>query len=92
MHGKSSVLEDVEKSVLFEGIQRPIRVARYHSLAADSKTLPGELKVTAKTYDGEIMAVEHVSAPVYGIQFHPESVMTPMGKKILENFVSVAHA
>lgn len=92
MHGKTSKVKTETDSVLFRGFTNPVTVARYHSLAADSKTLPGELKVTAKTYDGEIMAVEHVSAPVYGIQFHPESVMTPMGKKILENFVSVAHA
>ncbi len=88
MHGKSSVLEDVEKSVLFEGIQRPIRVARYHSLSVTEATLPEEIRVTARSRDGEIMAMEHREYPVYGLQFHPESVMTPEGFAIIQNFLA----
>lgn len=86
MHGKTSKIQTDTSSSLFKGIENPVTVARYHSLAADPETLPGELRVTAKTLEGEIMAVEHVEYPVYGIQFHPESVMTLMGRKILENF------
>ena len=61
--------------------------ARYHSLAAIEETLPEELVVTARAEDGEIMAVEHKEYPVYGVQFHPESVMTPDGRKMIENFL-----
>ena len=62
-------------------------VARYHSLAADPKTLPDCLQVTASTAEGEVMAVQHRSYPVYGVQFHPESILTPDGKTILNNFL-----
>ena len=65
-----------------------MQVARYHSLAAIRDSLPGELKVTAETDDGEVMAVEHRDYPVYGLQFHPESVMTPDGKVMVENFMN----
>lgn len=86
MHGKQSVakLEDVP---LFEGVSSPARVARYHSLAADPETIPACLAVTAKTDDGEVMAVQHARYPVYGLQFHPESILTPEGKTILANFL-----
>ena len=56
---------------------------------ADAKTIPQDLKVTALTTDGEVMAVSHIEYPVYGVQFHPESIMTPEGKKILENFINL---
>lgn len=69
---------------------RVIKAARYHSLAADPKTIPNCLTVTAKTKDGEIMAVAHKDYSIYGLQFHPESIMTPMGGKILENFFAIA--
>ena len=62
-------------------------MARYHSLAADPATLPDVLKVTARTSDGEVMAVAHRDLPVYGVQFHPESILTPGGKTILANFL-----
>ena len=68
-------------------MKRQITVARYHSLAAKSDTMPEELKVTAVTEDGEIMAVEHSRYPVYGVQFHPESVLTPEGREIIVNFL-----
>jgi len=63
-------------------------VARYHSLAADERTMPDCLCVTARTADGEVMAVQHRHYPIYGVQFHPESIMTPEGKQVLKNFLS----
>ena len=65
-------------------------VGRYHSLAAEEETMPSCLKVTARTGDGEIMAVSHTEYKVYGIQFHPESILTPHGNRILENFVKIS--
>lgn len=88
MHGKQSEAEIDTKSVLFKGCPKTIEVARYHSLAAQSDTIPKCLTVTAVTKDGEIMAVEHKEYPIYGVQFHPESIMTPCGKQILENFIN----
>ena len=90
MHGKQSVAELDPQSVLFAGMDSHMTVARYHSLAADPATMPKELKVTATTPDGEVMAVEHTAYPIYGVQFHPESVLTPDGKAIIENFMSVS--
>ena len=87
MHGKQSVAALDTESVLFRGMEKEITVARYHSLAASPESVPKELKVTAATEDGEVMAVEHVDFPVYGVQFHPESVLTPDGKQIMENFL-----
>ena len=87
MHGKSSLIHRTPDSVLFRGLPEKFQAARYHSLSAEADTLPPELKVTAVTDDGEVMAVEHSLYPVYGVQFHPESVMTPDGKTILENFL-----
>ncbi len=86
MHGKTSKLVVEKENKLFQGIDQPIQIGRYHSLAAKEETLPEELQVTARTADGEIMAVEHRTNPVYGLQFHPESILTPEGKKMLENF------
>ena len=88
MHGKTSVVEVDNRSLLFKGLPIDIEVARYHSLAADSSTMPDELAITAITTDGEIMAVQHKNYPVYGVQFHPGSIMTPQGKIILENFIN----
>lgn len=88
MHGKQSVVTLDQDSRLFEGMDKQITVARYHSLAADPDTLPDCLQVTATTQDGEIMAVQHREYPVYGVQFHPESVLTPQGRAILENFLT----
>ena len=87
MHGKQSIAKLDNSSVLFKGMDDKMTVARYHSLAAKSDTIPDCLKVTATTDDGEVMAVEHRDFPVYGVQFHPESVLTPDGKKIMENFL-----
>lgn len=88
MHGKQSIASLDNDSKLFAGMQKQITVARYHSLAADPDTMPDCLQVTATTQDGEVMAVQHREYPVYGVQFHPESVLTPEGKAILENFLS----
>lgn len=87
MHGKQSVVEVDSSSKLFQGLEETFSVARYHSLAAERETIPEELKVIAVTQDGEVMAVEHKDYPVFGVQFHPESVMTPNGKTIIENFL-----
>lgn len=87
MHGKQSVAALDNGSALFRHMPDKITVARYHSLAAAPDTMPDCLKVTARTPDGEVMAVEHREYPVYGVQFHPESVLTFEGKKIMENFL-----
>ena len=91
MHGKQSVAELDLTSPIFRGLPEKIKVARYHSLAVDEKTIPKDaLKVIARTEDGEVMAVQHVSYPIFGVQFHPESIMTPEGRRILENFVRLS--
>ena len=86
MHGKQSMAKVDHNSKLFVGLADEIAVARYRSLAALPETMPECLKVTAKTEDGEIMAVEHEKYPIYGMQFHPESILTPEGENILKNF------
>lgn len=85
-HGKSSMIHHNEEGV-FYGLESPLKIARYHSLAVDFETLPNCLEVMAKTDDGEVMAIKHEDFQVVGIQFHPESVLTVEGKKIIENFV-----
>ena len=87
MHGKTSLAKIDTKSKIFQDMPQQIPVARYHSLAARKETLPEELLVAAQTEDGEVMAVEHKSYPVYGIQFHPESILTPDGKQMIHNFL-----
>lgn len=87
MHGKQSLVALDTDSALFRGMKKEITVARYHSLAAELPLDLDTLRVTARTYDGEIMAVEHEKYPVYGVQFHPESVLTPEGYRIMENFL-----
>lgn len=87
MHGKQSLASLDPAEAIFDGLAPSIPVARYHSLAADPQTIPECLKVIATTADGEIMAVRHREYEVYGLQFHPESVLTPDGKKILQNFL-----
>ena len=87
-HGKQSgILHD--GTGIFEGIETPLQVARYHSLAVMEEDFPPCLKVTARTQEGEIMAVQHRKYPVYGLQFHPESIYTEHGKRMIENFLSV---
>ena len=89
MHGKQSVATLRGFSPLFFGLPEKIEVARYHSLAADPATMPACLKTTAVADDGEIMAVEHAEFPIYGVQFHPESILTPFGRTIMENFLGM---
>lgn len=86
-HGKQDEMIRTCDSVLLNGLPEKFSAARYHSLSAKEETLPPELIITAKSEDGEIMAVEHKEYPVYGVQFHPESVMTPDGRKMIENFL-----
>ena len=89
MHGKQSTADINNRCPIFTGLESQIKVARYHSLAAEESTLPDCLEVTAKTADGEIMGVMHKNYPVYGVQFHPESILTPDGKVILRNFLNL---
>ncbi len=90
MHGKQSVASLSQWSLLFKGLPEKIKVARYHSLAVQPETLPKGLRASAVCADGEIMAVEHERAPVFGLQFHPESIMTEEGRGILKNFLAIA--
>lgn len=87
MHGKQSEVRFDPRCPLFAGCPETAPVARYHSLAADAGTLPPCLHVTAVTTDGEVMAVQHIDHPIFGVQFHPESIMTPDGRTILRNFI-----
>ena len=89
MHGKQKEIHQIGENQLFQGLPETFPAARYHSLAALKEELPEELKVTAESEDGEVMAVEHTKYPIYGVQFHPESVMTPDGKIMIENFMDV---
>lgn len=87
MHGKQSEVMLDKSCLLFRDCPDRAKVARYHSLAADKETIPDCLRVTAETADGEVMAVQHREYPIYGVQFHPESIMTPDGKQMLINFI-----
>jgi anthranilate synthase component 2 len=89
MHGKSSMIKVDTSSPLFAALSGTIQGARYHSLAALANTIPAALRVIATADDGEVMAVQHREYPVYGVQFHPESILTPEGKQILINFLGV---
>lgn len=89
MHGKQSTIRIDARDPLFYGLPETIKAARYHSLAADEKTLSQELTVTARDGTGEIMAVRHAVRPLFGLQFHPESIMTPDGAAILANFLNI---
>ena len=89
VHGKQSKIMIKGKCKLFEGLQESFPAARYHSLVVEKAGLPEELIVTAETEDGEIMAVKHRDHEVYGVQFHPESIMTPDGMQIIKNFLEI---
>ena len=88
MHGKTSLIHHEGKSV-FAGIDSPFEATRYHSLIVKCDTLPDSLEVTAKTEDGTIMGLQHKEFPIHGVQFHPESILTASGKKILKNFLEL---
>ncbi len=89
MHGKKSAVTFDTASPIFKGLDGTHEAARYHSLAAAEENFPACLKVTARTDDGEIMAVEHEKYPIFGLQFHPESILTDCGKTILKNFLEI---
>lgn len=89
MHGKASDINVSNSCRLFTGLPGRITAGRYHSLIVERETLPQELEITAATDDGEIMGLKHREYPVYGIQFHPESILTTSGKTILKNFLSI---
>lgn len=87
MHGKTSEISFEEDCALFKNLSQNFNATRYHSLIIDEATLPGTLRVTARTSDNIIMAIEHVNLPLVGVQFHPEAILTEHGLEILENFV-----
>src|SRR5690606_6828784 len=87
VHGVSSEVK-VQKDLLFEGIPETFKIGRYHSWVIDESTLPKELNITAKTPDGQIMAVRHNQYKVSGLQFHPESILTEHGHAILKNWIN----
>jgi anthranilate synthase/aminodeoxychorismate synthase-like glutamine amidotransferase len=89
MHGKTSMVRHDERT-LFAGLPQPCEVGRYHSLIAAPASLPPELEVSASTAQGEIMAVRHRTLQVEGVQFHPESILTPDGPRLLGNFLQVS--
>jgi anthranilate synthase/aminodeoxychorismate synthase-like glutamine amidotransferase len=89
VHGRTSLIEHRGQG-LFAGIPNPFTAARYHSLIVREATLPEELIVTARTPDGMVMAIEHRSEPLFGVQFHPESVLTESGHRLLANFLHLA--
>ncbi|MCP4684340.1 MAG: aminodeoxychorismate/anthranilate synthase component II [bacterium] len=90
MHGKTSMVSH-DGSRLFQGIQSPFEATRYHSLTVDPDSLPEEIEITARTEDGVVMGLRHRSHDVYGLQFHPESILTPDGMKMLQNFLECVH-
>jgi anthranilate synthase/aminodeoxychorismate synthase-like glutamine amidotransferase len=89
MHGKTSLVLHDDKTI-FAGLPNPFSAGRYHSLVVKRGTLPDCLEISAETEDGEIMGLRHRQYPVEGIQFHPESVLTPQGKRVLKNFLKYA--
>ena len=91
MHGKTSTVTADGQSI-FKGIKKPFTAMRYHSLVVEKETLPDCLTITAESEDGEIMGMRHKEFSVEGVQFHPESIMTPVGKRLLRNFLAQADA
>ena len=86
MHGKTSIIQH-DQATIFTDLDNPLVAGRYHSLAADKTTLPKSLDISATTKDNEIMAVRHKTYSIEGVQFHPESILTPLGEKLMHNFL-----
>jgi anthranilate synthase/aminodeoxychorismate synthase-like glutamine amidotransferase len=91
LHGKTSMIHH-DGAGLYRGLPTPFRAVRYHSLVSDRDTLPPELIIDAETSDGTIMGIRHRDIPLYGVQFHPESILTDCGKQLLQNFLDVVQA
>jgi anthranilate synthase/aminodeoxychorismate synthase-like glutamine amidotransferase len=91
MHGKTSMIYHV-KNELFDGVPNPFEATRYHSLIAKKQTLPDCIEITATTKEDEIMAIKHKEYPVYGVQFHPESILTREGPRIVDNFLGIKYS
>lgn len=89
MHGKTSMVIHTGKAI-FQGLTNPFQATRYHSLLVARESLPAELEVTAWTAEGEIMGIQHREFPIWGVQFHPESILTSEGKRLLRNFLFLA--
>jgi len=89
MHGKTSMIQHTGDA-MFDGLPNPFEATRYHSLIVERETLPDSLLITAETAEGEIMGLRHREFPVYGVQFHPESILTTYGPRILQNFLNVS--
>ena len=89
MHGKASPVYHDGRG-LYEGLPNPFSAGRYHSLAVQEETLPGNLRISAYTSDGEIMGIRHRDLPLEGVQFHPESILTPAGDRLLRNFLELS--
>jgi len=87
MHGKTSAVEH-SGSGLFAGLKNPFDAMRYHSLIVRRESLPDCLQITAETREGEIMGLQHRDFPIHGVQFHPESILTPEGLRLIENFLA----
>jgi anthranilate synthase/aminodeoxychorismate synthase-like glutamine amidotransferase len=90
-HGKASLIEHGSEGI-FEGLSASFPAGRYHSLVAERETLPKELRVTAWTQEGTVMGLAHKERPLFGVQFHPESVLTPEGSRLLQNFVRLTRS
>ena len=88
MHGKTSQI-DHDGRTIFAGLNSPMTCTRYHSLIVEEKSLPAELEISARAADGTIMGLRHRDLPVEGVQFHPESVLTTDGKRLIQNFLNL---
>jgi anthranilate synthase component 2 len=88
MHGKTSAIQHDGKTI-FQSVPSPMTATRYHSLIVEEKSLPQELEVSARSEDGTIMGLRHKSLPIEGVQFHPESILTDHGRKLIANFLKM---
>jgi len=89
MHGKTSMIHHTGAAELFDGVETPFEATRYHSLIVERDSLPSVLEIIARTDENEIMAIKHREFPLWGVQFHPESILTEVGKRILRNFLEM---